>query len=93
MPRRAASSATGSRSASVISAPVGLPGELMMMPRVRGVMAREDRLGAQAEAVFGVRAHDDRRRVGELDLLDERRPARHVRDHFVAGPNSTITAL
>jgi hypothetical protein len=28
---------------------------------------------------------DDRRRVGELDLLDERRPAWAVRDDLVAG--------
>ena len=44
----------------------------------------EERLGVQREAVLGVRADDDRRRVGELDLLDERRPARAVRDHLVA---------
>ena len=39
MPRCAASSATRARSSSLISAPVGLPGELMTMPRVRGVNA------------------------------------------------------
>ena len=45
---------------------------------------RQERLGVQREAVLRVRADDHRRRVGELDLLDQRRPARHVRDHFVA---------
>ncbi len=37
MSRRAASSAIAAISDSAISAPVGLHGELMMMPRVRGV--------------------------------------------------------
>ena len=71
-------------SASSISAPVGLPGELMMMPRVRGVIAAMNGVGVHREAVLGVRLHDHRRRVGELDLLDERRPARRVRDDLVA---------
>ena len=39
MPLRAASSAIRAKSSSEISAPVGLPGELMMIPRVRGVNA------------------------------------------------------
>ena len=39
MPRRAAWSATAAMSASEISAPVGLPGELITTPRVRGVSA------------------------------------------------------
>ena len=39
MSRRAASFAIVSSSASAITAPVGLSGELRMMPRVRGVMA------------------------------------------------------
>ncbi len=39
MPRRAASCATAARSSSEMRAPVGLHGELMMMPRVRGVTA------------------------------------------------------
>ena len=39
MPRRAASSPMARSAASEMSAPVGLPGELTMMPRVRGVMA------------------------------------------------------
>ena len=64
---------------------MGLPGELMTMPRVRGVIAARIGVGAQPEAVLGVRPHDHRRGVGELDLLDQRRPSRHVRDDFVAG--------
>ena len=48
MPRFAASFASVSRSSSDISAPVGLPGELMMMPRVCGVSALRNVLGAQA---------------------------------------------
>ena len=36
MPRGAAASATRARSSSLINAPVGLPGELRMPPRVRG---------------------------------------------------------
>ena len=67
-----------------ISAPVGLPGELMMMPRVRGVTPSRIASACSAKPSSGVRAHDHRRRVGELDLLDQRRPARHVRDDFVA---------
>ena len=55
----------------------------MMMPRVRGVMAEDQRLGAQLEPIVGVRPHDDRRRFGELDLLGERRPPRHVGDDLV----------
>jgi hypothetical protein len=49
-----------------------------------GCDGREQRVGAERETVLGMRADDDRRGLGELDLLDERRPARHVRDHFVA---------
>ena len=44
----------------------------------------ENRLRANREAVLGVRAHEDRRRVGQLDLLGNRRPVRRVRDHLVA---------
>ncbi len=84
MPRRAASSATVARSSSEISAPVGLPGELMMMPLRLRRDRRQERVGPEAEAVLGMRMHDHRRRFGELDLLDQRRPAGHVRDHFVA---------
>ena len=53
-PRRAASLAIASSSASEISAPVGLPGELMMMPRVRGVTAPRIASAVQREAVLGV---------------------------------------
>ena len=35
----------------------------------------DERRGVQREAFVGVRLHDHRRRVGELDLLDQRRPA------------------
>ena len=71
--------------ASEISAPVGLHGELMMMPRVRGVIGVEDRRrrGSRSRPP-AMRAHEHRRRVGQLDLLGERRPVRRVRDHFVA---------
>ena len=68
-------------------------GELMMMPRVRGVIAARIGSARTREAVLGVRAHDHRRRLGELDLLDQRRPAGHVRDHLVAGPEQAIAAL
>ena len=56
-----------------------------MMPRVFGVNALQEGVGAQPETVLRMRVHDDGRGVGELDLLDERRPARHVRDDLVAG--------
>ena len=84
MPRRAASSAIAASAASSISAPVGLPGELMMMPRVRGVIAARNVSARSRKPSSGVGADDHRRRLGELDLLDERRPARHVRDDLVA---------
>ena len=64
-----------------------------MMPRVRGVNAARIVVGRQREAVLGVRPHDHRRRLGQLDLLDQRRPARHVRDHFVAGPEERQHAV
>ena len=57
----------------------------MMMPRVLRRDRREDRLGVEAEAVLGMRVDDHRRRLGQLDLLDERRPAGRVRDDLVAG--------
>ena len=86
MPRRAASLAIASSSPSEISAPVGLAGELMMMPRVRGVNAASRSSAVSAKPSSALRADDHRRRLGQLDLLDQRRPARHVGDHFVAGP-------
>jgi hypothetical protein len=51
--------------------------------RARRHRARH-RLRVNREAVFGVRAHQHRRGVGELDLLGEARPVRRVGDHFVA---------
>ena len=47
---------------------------------------RQERVGPEAEPVVGMGVDDHRRCFGELDLLDQRRPARHVRDHFVARP-------
>ena len=47
--------------------------------RRRGSRSRVNR-----EAVLGVRPHEHRRRVRQLDLLGERRPVRRVRDHLVA---------
>ena len=44
----------------------------------------EEQIGRQREAVLGVRVDDHRRRVRELDLLGDRRPAGRVRDHFIA---------
>ena len=85
MPRRAASRAIAARSSSEISAPVGLHGELRMMPRVRARDRVENRSGSDGEAVFRHRAHEDRRRLGELHLLGQRRPVRRVRDDLVAG--------
>ena len=56
------------------------------MPRVRGVTAASRVSACSAEAVLRVRPHDHRRRLRQFDLLDQRRPAGHVGDHFVAGP-------
>ncbi len=44
----------------------------------------QEQIGRQREAVLGVRVDDHRRRVRQLDLLGNRRPARRVRDHFIA---------
>ncbi len=44
----------------------------------------DDRRGLDREAVFHVRLHDHRRRVGQLDLIADARPERAVRDHLVA---------
>ena len=66
------------------SAPVGLPGELMMMPRVRGVTA------ASSASARSVNPSSSRVRTttgvapASFDLLDQRRPAGRVRDDFVA---------
>ena len=84
MPCCAATSPIALSSDSAISAPVGLPGELMMMPRVRGVTASRIVRGVDREAVLGMRPRQHRRRVGQLDLLGERRPVRRVRDDLVA---------
>ncbi len=84
MPRVAAASPIARSSDSAISAPVGLPGELTMMPRVRGVTAARIALRPHREAVLDVGLHEHRSRVRQLDLLDERRPVRRVRNHFVA---------
>ena len=46
----------------------------------------QERFGLELKAVFGVSADEHRRRLGQLDLLDERRPARHVSDDLVARP-------
>ena len=73
------------RSSSEMSAPVGLHGELMMMPRVRGVIASRIGPRANREAVLGARADEYRRRFGQLDLLGQRRPVRRVGDDLVAG--------
>ena len=48
---------------------------------------REKMIGAQPEAVVLVRADDHGRAAGQLDLLNERRPARHVRDDLIARPD------
>ena len=56
MPWRAASLASIASSPSAISTPVGLQGELMIMPRVRAVTAARmlsERIG---KAVFAVRS-------------------------------------
>ena len=71
-PRRPASRASASDS----SAPVGLPGELITMPRVRGVTAARSASAVSAKPSSSCVRDDDRRRAREFDLLDERRPAR-----------------
>ncbi len=56
------------------------------MPRVRGVIARRIASARIAKPSSGRRFDGHRRRVGELDLLDDGRPVRLVRDDLVAGP-------
>ena len=56
----------------------------MMMPRVRGVTASRIARAWTAKPSSDVRPREHRRRVGQLDLLGERRPARRVRDDLVA---------
>ena len=85
MPRRAASCATIARSSSEMSAPVGLHGELMMMPRVLGVTASSSAPALMAKPSSGRRPHEHRRRLRQLDLLGQRRPVRRVGDDLVAG--------
>ncbi len=52
MPRRAAASAMAATASSVISAPVGLPGELRMIALVFGVIAAIIFCGVDGEAVL-----------------------------------------
>ncbi len=85
MPSRAQRSAMAAAVASLISAPVGLPGELRTMALVRGVTAGEDGLGVDLEAVLAVGADQHWRGAEQVDLFDDGRPERRMGDHLVAG--------
>ena len=67
----AAASAIAAIASSLMRAPVGLAGELMTMAFVRDVMASMKAFASSAKPSSAPAVHDDGRRLGELDLLDD----------------------